>query len=428
MTQETTFDEWARSHGVQLHGIVACDVEEGGRGLVAIRDITEGTVLIRVPEDLLISRRSAERDAAFWSALTEHPRIPAEQVLALHLLHELSKGKTSFWYPYLKQLPRSHATIAHFSEEEAVALQVPYATRTARSARQKASDEWHEALGVLKVLNVPKRLRTLGAWMWARATCDSRTVSVPFDSAGALCPMGDLFNYAPPAVPAEPEVDSKPLLPPMPRKAPERGTGPPPPSQETPADRPVPGSDPPQPPVNLEAAQPVSSRSGESAVHAEGMALLPSDDEMVPERTCSSGAGGEGSYVESAREYHFRAKTPARKGEQVLMCYGMYSNLELLVCMPEGLLRRLGLWEEGADGDAASRYLQASGAPSWDLMCALRLAEVPVHVRSQCRFQAHSGERLSIQARAKPWPSQALEGFWPSKARRAPSPPPSLCC
>eukprot|EP00854_Cymbomonas_tetramitiformis_P022873 gene22873-27643_t len=51
---------------------------------------------------------------------------------------------------------------------------------------------------------------------------------------------------------------------------------------------------------------------------------------IMLDRTCSSGAGGEGSYVESAREYHFRAKTPARKGEQVLMCYGMYSNLELL--------------------------------------------------------------------------------------------------
>lgn len=247
--------------------------------------------------------------------------------------------------------------------------------------------------------------------MWARATCDSRTVHVPFDSAGALCPMGDLFNYAPPAVPAEIEADSEPLLPPLPREAPERSTGPPSKSQGTPAD------EPPQPPVDLEAAQLASSRSGESAVHADETAPRPSDDEMVPERICSSGAGGEGSYVESAREYHFRAKTPARKGEQVLMCYGMYSNLELLehygfllpgsgtealnphdqVCMPEGLLRRLGLWEEGAGGDATGHYLQASGAPSWDLMCALRLAEEPVHVRSQRRFQARSGDRLSIQ-------------------------------
>ncbi|KAK3250669.1 hypothetical protein CYMTET_39959 [Cymbomonas tetramitiformis] len=105
MTQETTFDEWARSHGVQLHGIVACDVEEGGRGLVAIRDITEGTVLIRVPEDLLISRRSAERDAAFWSALTEHPRIPAEQVNTAKepsiVLQETRSHHEARSYPYL---------------------------------------------------------------------------------------------------------------------------------------------------------------------------------------------------------------------------------------------------------------------------------------------------------------------------------------
>ena len=41
----------------------------------------------------------------------------------------------------------------------------------------------------------------------------SRTVFVPFDRAGALCPFGDLFNYAPPPAPAEPEWEGWPLLP-----------------------------------------------------------------------------------------------------------------------------------------------------------------------------------------------------------------------
>lgn len=38
---------------------------------------------------------------------------------------------------------------------------------------------------------------------------------MPFHAAGALCPVGDLFNYTPPPLSAEPEVDGRPLLPPL---------------------------------------------------------------------------------------------------------------------------------------------------------------------------------------------------------------------
>ena len=46
------------------------------------------------------------------------------QVLAIHLLHEVSKKEESFWYPYVCQLPRAHSTLAHFTPEEAAELQV----------------------------------------------------------------------------------------------------------------------------------------------------------------------------------------------------------------------------------------------------------------------------------------------------------------
>lgn len=62
-------------------------------------------------------------------------------------------------------------------------------------------------------LELPKKLRGAGAWLWAAATVASRTVYVPFDAAGALCPFGDLFNYAPPPAPSDPETDGGSLLP-----------------------------------------------------------------------------------------------------------------------------------------------------------------------------------------------------------------------
>ena len=65
---------------------------------------------------------------------------------------------------------------------------------------------FEHAAPALKALALPKKLSSLGAWAWARAGISSRTVFVPFDAAGALCPVGDLFNYAPPPPPHHPPV------------------------------------------------------------------------------------------------------------------------------------------------------------------------------------------------------------------------------
>lgn len=46
------------------------------------------------------------------------------QVLAVHLLHEMSKGEASFWRPYLQSLPRSYATAMCFRAADVEALQV----------------------------------------------------------------------------------------------------------------------------------------------------------------------------------------------------------------------------------------------------------------------------------------------------------------
>ena len=40
---------------------------------------------------------------------------------------------------------------------------------------------------------------------------------------------------------------------------------------------------------------------------------------------------GEGVWDESKREYQFWARAPYLKGQQVFMCYGLYTNLELMV-------------------------------------------------------------------------------------------------
>ena len=128
------------------------------------------------------------------------------QVLAAHLLHECSKGPASFWHPYLRSLPRSYTTAMCFADAEAAALQVPAAVAAVRAAAAAAAAQHASALPLLRVLRLAPNWRSRAAWLWAASTLSSRTMYLPFDSAGALTPLGDLANYRPPPPPVVPTV------------------------------------------------------------------------------------------------------------------------------------------------------------------------------------------------------------------------------
>lgn len=52
------------------------------------------------------------------------------QILSVCLLVEVGKGKKSWWYPYLVQLPRHYDTLSNFTQFEIQALQVKLGTAT----------------------------------------------------------------------------------------------------------------------------------------------------------------------------------------------------------------------------------------------------------------------------------------------------------
>ncbi len=56
------------------------------------------------------------------------------------------------------------------------------------------------------IVGLPKKWCSLKAWLWAASTICSRTMHVPFSSAGALTPFGDLHNYHSPPPPHYPEI------------------------------------------------------------------------------------------------------------------------------------------------------------------------------------------------------------------------------
>ncbi|XP_042393864.1 protein SET DOMAIN GROUP 40-like [Zingiber officinale] len=309
--------------------------DAGGRGLAAARDLEKGELILRVPKAALFTTDSAMADAKLASCLERHRhRLSPVQMLAVSLLAEVGKGRSSQWYPYLENLPRSYDTLANFTNFEVKAFQVEDAIGASEKAIALAKSDWKEAVGVLKELDLKPQFLTFSSWRWASATVSSRTLHIPWDSAGCLCPIGDLFNYAAPDEEHSPEN-----------------------SEDTHPDVPV-------------------SRLT------------------------------DGGYEESKSSYCFYARKNYKQGEQVLLGYGTYTNLELLehygFLLKENPNDKVFIDLNGGMCTSTSwpkdsLYIQPDGTPSFALLCALRLWATPAKLRKTIGSRIYSGSLVSVE-------------------------------
>lgn len=168
---------WAQSQGVVLDGVHPAYTPEGWRGILATADLPADHVVLSVPEHLLMSTRSAARDPELSAVLQRHPRLSDRQVLMLHLLHEASKGESSFWAAYIQQLPRAYTLLEGLADEQVQQLQVPFASAQAQQSAARLQSEWEGLRGVLEELfHTDVKWRGLKAWTWASGTISSRTM------------------------------------------------------------------------------------------------------------------------------------------------------------------------------------------------------------------------------------------------------------
>lgn len=285
---DDVFWGWAVSQGIEAVKCAPSFFNQGRRGIAAIADIEPNEVILKVPGSVLISARSAERDHELKVALETHgQQLTSAERLACHLLHEASKGEGSKWHAYIQQLPRNYNLLCSWSEIEIAELQAPYAIDTASRSVQEMQASHQSAIPTLRIgLSLPSSFTTLRAWQWARQTISSRTVFVPFDSAGALCPVGDLFNYGAPEPSINPDVVGSPLGSVMEQKM---------------------------------------EKNVENTTALEGHAI--SKNENIDEIET---AHGDGSYDVETDTYCFYARRDYTKNQQIMLCYGKHTNLSLL--------------------------------------------------------------------------------------------------
>ncbi|CAL2244510.1 unnamed protein product [Prunus armeniaca] len=326
----------------------------GGRGLGAARDLREGELLLKVPKSVLMTKEILLlKDEKLSLSVNDyaHHSLSPTQILAVCLLYEMGKGKISWWHPYLMNLPRSYDILATFGEFEKQALQVDDAIWAAEKATLKAEYEWKEANALMKQLKLKPQLLTFKAWLWATATISSRTLHIPWDAAGCLCPVGDLFNYSAPG------------------------------------------------------EEPSRCESMEHTMHdlvnedTSGMADM---EQLVSDSRRLT----DGGFEKDVDAYCFYAKKSYKEGEQVLLSYGTYTNLELLehygFLLNENPNDKVFIPLEpeiysSCSWPKESLFIHQNGKPSFALLSTLRLWATPQNQRRSVGHLVYSGLQLSIQ-------------------------------
>lgn len=161
------------SHSCLGHSLcVSFFPDTGGRGLAAVRQLKKGELVLRAPKSILLTTQSLSlEDEKLDMALKRYPSLSSTQKLTFCLLYEISKGPSSWWFPYLKHLPQSYDILATFGEFEKQALQqVDYAIWATEKAALKSRTDWRGVEGLMQESNIKSQLQTFKAWLWASAT------------------------------------------------------------------------------------------------------------------------------------------------------------------------------------------------------------------------------------------------------------------
>ncbi|RZC26497.1 Protein SET DOMAIN GROUP 40, partial [Glycine soja] len=275
----------------------------------------------------------------------------------------LSPAQTSRWHPYLVHMPQTYDILAMFGEFEKRALQVDEAMWVTEKAMLKAKSEWKEAHALMEDLMFKPQFLTFKAWVWAAATISSQTMHIPWDEAGCLCLIssqtmhipwdeagclclvGDLFNYD------------------------------------------APGME----PSGIEDLEHFLSNS---SIH--DTSLLNGDNNIMRLT--------DGWFEEDVNAYCFYSRAHYKKGDQVLLCYGIYTNLELVehygFLLQENPNDKVFIPLEPAvysstSWSKESLYVHHNGKPSYALLAALRLWATPQNKRRSVGHLVHSGSQLS---------------------------------
>ena len=120
------FLAWLQENGASFPKISwpSNETESGSRGAVAVEPIATYECMVNIPVHLMMSPLQAYSDPEIGESLQScKDLLYGDLLLAVYIMHELRKGRESFYHPYLRIIPES-CNIAEWSNDELHMLQV----------------------------------------------------------------------------------------------------------------------------------------------------------------------------------------------------------------------------------------------------------------------------------------------------------------
>lgn len=198
---------WALQAGVIVTGVTPApldDLHSGERGMFATAPVAAATPLVTVPAAAVLTAPAARDAAPVWREAVAacHPRLPPPVELAAFLVWAAATPAAPFHHAYAASLPPTYTLALTFERADAELLGAPFAVEAAIAAGEAAAGDADAAAAVLARLGLSPPRSTL---ITALCAVRSRAMHHPGCSAGALLPLGDLFNHAPPRPPQPPD-------------------------------------------------------------------------------------------------------------------------------------------------------------------------------------------------------------------------------
>ncbi|GAM19232.1 LOW QUALITY PROTEIN: hypothetical protein SAMD00019534_024070, partial [Acytostelium subglobosum LB1] len=210
--------QWSQQHGIvwndgymEIH-----DFEHGGRGVRARCNIPAGTMLVSVPEPMLMHINST-------LSIDTTKRMTNVQRLVFQLIVERLLGDRSRWYRYLVSIPERYDTSSMYTDNEIDNLQYSYYMDEAKRHKKEMMVSYDQFKckqldDHYNINEIREGLADFGLFKWAwgviqtrtyyfnnisgsqTAAANKKTVALS-DEASAhdnacLVPMADLFNHS----------------------------------------------------------------------------------------------------------------------------------------------------------------------------------------------------------------------------------------
>ena len=108
------FNQWCKEEGVLMPKMEYPAIFENGLiGARVTEEIQHREAYLFVPYKMLMSIEKAQMHPVLGPIIMDHPECFLEEenndweqlILALFIFYEMTKGRDSYWYPYLRMMP-----------------------------------------------------------------------------------------------------------------------------------------------------------------------------------------------------------------------------------------------------------------------------------------------------------------------------------